>query len=1034
MKRLAESISTGTSPVEIGWDYDARSLFSPRLRDRNGKRIDFMRSYDSRLLYLLKYDTYWYRRLPKSGRNRVVKLVQSRQGRASLKEIINTCDGVIVSLMTSVPEAFTDYKYSDRVICSIMMNCFHSYSGFQKKLKNVRKTFKWMHMSGEEIRLSDDLNRTFSFLSPLLRLLNNSKEKMSKEVVFRLACFVQTRATGLADKRMCEDNIKEFISEVTVRREFKPDNLLLKCIDQVQDVIAQETRLGQNPEFRISASSSACVESSRKKGGKFAYLSKIVRDSGMVIPDLSAGVAGTLGDFSYNLAKEFFRQPERHDRLRRVNVAAVRENGKARVVTSGSYWKESALQPYSHLTIHAIKTLRNLRNGLKAAKLGFKAIESLHHMEDHVSFLYDFTSPTYVYSTDWEQATNRPAHEMARKVVMPLLAKMGVPPEDLDMIEFYWISPKELYIRGRHVGTMVNGIPMGDPLTKTSLSLAHPICDLYARIKTGALALEEGNGDDTTALSKVREYFSEHAEAARQLGYETSKLDTFVNEAWGTYCEEWYHRPMHRTNSVKVAMKTGKLDLLPYLDVPKIRTVIATAKDREDFSSDVSGKVTLVGKEAEYTRKIRTSPYRVVNSFISSVQDTILATVDQPMPYHLPRQIYGVGKPAPDWNAYTWLSAMRAGPGWKIPVYYHTLKVINMGRSELLPRGYLKESKHFNNESWVEVMEIHDDDPIKDLRVMSAEESRQFSGTAITKLKRMGFLVGESRLMKYYLFQERLDEMQSVERDLFQRVLAQVESIDHGDISDDVLMEELNKFVDRYADRPFDLRREQVEDLYDHRAIEFLEKGNPLGVTTVDFPFLHRFIRRERPMTRYEEEGRELYEWFVGALEQIRHGIEPDYPPPMLLDDDPLILRQIGLMETGHYIVATDDQALLRKAESKVPGVVIIQISNHDLFKMTTSGFENIDEVLDEIAACYGETMEDMTFLVDSGSLEAFTELRTTQAKATREVSGIPWTKNVKRSNFRINPQGRVLNSETLLKPRQLGYPEKGFAFRRRRY
>ncbi|BDB16246.1 RNA-dependent RNA polymerase [Aspergillus creber narnavirus 1] len=1031
---LAQSVSLGESPIELGWDYDARSLFSPRLKDRNGKRIDYMRSHDRRVLALLKYDTYWYKRLPKSGKNKVKKLVQSKQGRSTLKEIINTCDGVLVSLLLSVPESFGSYSYTDRMISSIMMNCFHSYSKFQKGLKEVRKQVKYQHMTGKKITLRDDLNRTFSFVSPLISILNKSKERRSKSIIFRLACFVQTRATGLADKRMSEASIESFLETVTVKREFLPDDTLKESIRMVQDLVLGQTDLGQNPEFRISASSSACYENSRRKGGKFEYLSRIVRKSGMEIPDLAEGRPGALGNLAYQTAKQLAERKD--ESVRCVNVAAVRENGKARVVTSGSFWKESALQPYSHLTIHLLKTIKNIRNGLRAAKLGWKAIESLHYLENDTEFLYQWMEKVFVYSTDWEKATDKPTPQMAGQVVLPILRGMGVPDEDIRMIEFYWLSPKELFRRGKHIGTLVCGVPMGDPLTKTCLSLAHPICDLYARLKTHEKGIEEGNGDDTIAFSTSTMYFEEHARAAKMLGYDTSELDTFVTEDWGTYCEEWIHRPMHKSNTVKTAMKVGNLDLLPYLDVPKIRTVIATAKDRQDFSSDVSGKITLVGKESEYTRKLKKSPYRVINSVVSSIQDTILATVHQSLPYHLPRQVYGLGKPAPDWNVYTWLSAIKAGPEWKIPVYYHTFKVFNLGRSDVLPRGYLKESKHFNQEPWVEVMEINDDDPIKEHRVLSKEQCKLFNGTALDKLKKMGFLISERKIMKYYLFQERLDSMKRIERDLFQRVLSQVDMIDYEEITEDDLRREITVFCDRYADRPFDLRRDQLDDLYDHNVVEFLERGNPLQVTSVHFPFLDRFVRRLKPMSRYEEEGRELYEWFVGAREQVLNDIEPDYPPPHLLDDDPLIIRQIALMETSHYIIATDDQALLRKAESKVPGVVIIQISCRDLFSMTDDEYSNIEEVLEQISSCYGETLEDITFLVDTGSVEAFTELRTSSKTYTNEVQGIPWTKSVKRSNFKIKPMKvgeGALNRTKLLTPLQLGYPQRGFSYRRRR-
>jgi len=1033
MGHLAHALNEGESPTEIAWDYDCRNLFSPRLKDKNGKRLNFQKSSPERLLRLLQEETYWYKRLPSSGRHKVKKLVKTPKGRTLLKESLHTADGVLCSLIFSVPERINSYSFTDRVTNSVLMNCFHSYAKYQKALKKVRKEIKWQFMTSGHVRLADEDNRRFSFFGPLITYLNNVGQKWSKATIFRLAVSTQTRATGLADSRMADESIETFLEMVTVRQSFEPDRLLLRCMDEVTDLVAQNVSPGQNPEFRISASSSACYQVSKKRGGKFQFLSDLVKDAGIKIPDLAEGRPGALGDFAYAVAKDRFILQDKEQL--KVNVAAVRENGKARVVTSGSFYKEAALQPYSHLTIHAIKNLPNIRDGLKAAKLGFKAAEGLHHDEYGVSWIFS-NKKIFMYSVDWKNATDKPTPQMAKELVIDrLLTKLGVPPDELEMIEFYWLSPKELYRKKKRIGTLVNGVPMGDPLTKTCLSLAHPICDLYARYTTGALAIEKGNGDDTTAITDDPAYCEAHEKAAAMLGYEVSPLDRFIHPVWATYCEEWYHRPLHKSNTVKTAMKTGSLGLLPYLDVPKLRIMIGTAKERIDFSSDITGKITLMGKEDDYTRKLRTSPYRTVNSIASSIQDALLSTIHQPTPLHLPRQVYGVGKAAPDWNVTTWMNIIKRGPLWKRGVYYIAMYALNRDRSDLLPKGYLKESKHFNKEAWVECLDIHPDDPIRDKRVLSAEESKLFPGTVLSKLKRMGYLMGQSTLMKYYLFQERLDTMGEVDRDLFTRVKEQVSSLDPESISDEILEAEVTQFCNRFSHRPFDVRRDKWEDLYDFDAVKTLEQGNPLRVTTVHFPFLDRFIRREPPKSRYEEEGRELYEWFLGAKEQLLAGEEPDYAPPWLLEDDPLIIHQIALMETSHYIVATDDQAMLRKAERKVPGVVIIQISCADLFKMTDNDYGDAEEVVEQVAMCYQVTMEDVTFLVDTGSLEAYTELRTTmksgQNEITSVIAGIPWNLNVERKNVKVDYSRRPTFGGKL-KPHQLGYPQKGFAYRRR--
>jgi len=191
---------------------------------------------------------------------------------------------------------------------------------------------------------------------------------------------------------------------------------------------------------------------------------------------------------------------------------------------------------------------------------------------------------------------------------------------------------------------------MGDPLTKTNLCLAHPVCDLYALIKTQArYSYEKGNGDDTSGLSDHPGYAEAHAECASLLGYERSPLDDVVTTDWGIYSEEYYHVPVHRHNTCKWGTRFKNSLLLPYLDVPKIRIMIDTQKDRIDFSSDPRGKATLLGHDAEYFNEKDPGPQQTIFSIASAFQDVGLALIDSPYPLYLPRQVFGVGRAPPQW-------------------------------------------------------------------------------------------------------------------------------------------------------------------------------------------------------------------------------------------------------------------------------------------------------------------------------------------------------------------------------------------------
>jgi hypothetical protein len=130
-----------------------------------------------------------------------------------------------------------------------------------------------------------------------------------------------------------------------------------------------------------------------------------------------------------------------------------------------------------------------------------------------------FEDEVSILSFDWEKATDNPPHESGEAVMRPLLTKMGLTEEVVNVLISVWVGDKNMYYNGKYKGQMVNGVPMGDPLTKTNLSLAHPICDRYAKIKLArkVISMGVGNGDDGNRIAagpdrhKYFEYFLEGA-------------------------------------------------------------------------------------------------------------------------------------------------------------------------------------------------------------------------------------------------------------------------------------------------------------------------------------------------------------------------------------------------------------------------------------------------------------------------------------------------------------------------------------------
>lgn len=1029
---LVDAVRKGQpSKGVISWDYNYRSLWSPRLRDSRGHKINIWKCSKETFVGLVRTSTYWYKRLPKSSRNKVKSLAGNSTGRRRIKDILDTCDGVLTSMIFSFPEMFVSegYALSDRISNCIINQCFHNYDRFQKKLKELRKTVKFHALNKSQIPLDFDSLRDMSFFVLPLKIFNQISSRSSKEKMFRVAMFCQTRATGLAGQQQIKDSLDEFLSSVKLEKRFTPNELLTHCIEAVVGHLSSEIRVGTNAEFKVSMSTSACTESSRRNEGKFGFLKNLVRDSEIVIPPLQAGIPGTLGNFLWRESVE--KLTTDHDEVMKVNVTAVRENGKARIVTSGSFWKDACLQPFSHITIHLAKLMPNLKSGLQAGRLGWRFIEKIKHLkhdEDQLNWIFS-TGPKFMYSTDWKNATDGPSSESGWAVTGKLLEYCGLDESSLKAIKEYWLGPKRMYVNGKFVGTMLSGIPMGDPLTKTNLSLSHPICDLYARLKVKALSKEEGNGDDTIAITDTKEYAQAHSEAAEMLGYSKSPLDDVITSDWGTYCEEWVHIPTAPINTCEWGSRFKRNSLLPYLDVPKIRTMIATTKDRIDFSADPRGKVTLLGHDQEYFHREDPGPQVTIYAIASAFQDICLATIDDPIPLFLPRQVNGVGKPPPYWSSLSWYNIIQRCRTWHAKYYLTVMKEINEGTSKLSGyRGALKESNHFDKEMVLELYEIPKDDPIRKYILVHSDKWSDYPEGVLLKLITLGYLIPESKLMKYYLFQERLEQLQQdTKRDLFEVVKSKM--IQMPDIDPSEAKGIIKQFSEDYRDSPYRLNIGKEENLYHAFSIEKLQSGNPLVVSDHPFPLIKKFEKKKRPIPTsiYEQKGQELYEWFIGAKTSLMRNEDFDLPPTDIIEDDPIILQEISDGGYDLYIIVSDDLRLHRLAVNKNPDTWIFRMSCIQYLQTNTwAASMELDydqEVQSAFIREYGKGFT-VGVLVDKGSVESYTHRYHPASPGVYfQTEGIPWKKDITRENIEVKPLHGVLLQPSIKSLSDLNIP-----------
>jgi hypothetical protein len=763
---------------------------------------------------------------------------------------------------------------------------------------------------------------------------------------------------------MATKAIDEFIAEVTSVKPFKPDKDLLDAIEFILDQVVQNA--AGNPQFRISISTSACTENPKKDEGKFGYLKKVADLP--TIPKFSVNnPGGQLGNWAFGKAREKIKASSPD--IWKTNVAAIRENSKIRVVQSGSFYKDALLQPFSHMTIQSLKSQRSTKNGLSSGRLGWNFISRIDHL-DPVDGHVLFEKHKRIVSLDWRKATDIPSFKSAYHVSGRLLEKMRLPEDIRKDILSIWPGPKDIYVKGKFIATQVNGVPMGDPLTKSNLSLAHPICEAYAsRKEPGLKIVHDGNGDDTAIIigsdnvQKIMRWVQYFNDAAAMLGYDLSDDDFFVTSSWGTYCEEVFHIPLDRFNTVRTASKLKDNNYLPYLDHPKFRLIIDTKKDRRDYSSVKDGKYTLLGKDTEYAEQGHEGHLFQVASVM---QDICLGLRYERKPVYLPRQIFSIGKMPAFWNTESWANSIWS----QIPRVTNLTIVALKELMGKLPknitnlRSVKSSERHFDREAITEVFEIPDDDPIKNFIVVPRGLAHKIPPGVLDRLTQAKLLTTSSEVEALYLYMKRIETLtQDVTSDLMDLAFSRVTNMDN--VSYTEVKETCDQFKETFYKKRWAIKPLVDVDYYFTEDIDEFRNSDPRNVDIPGFDYIKRFGKRIPPDTPKRRAEMELYEWFCEWRSAILNDEFFELPPTQLLEDDPFIIIRASECVEQVVVIVTDDRKLCRLASNKLIDKLICRISIKNWVLMDAMEKPIIDTIKQDLKA-------DAIVLVDEGSLDTF--------------------------------------------------------------
>jgi len=956
----------GNNLEPLIWDFNYYNITSI-FRNRNTNKV----------LNTIKERSFFFKRL-KSNMKKCLKFQILNRSLLKFKEIINTCDGIMISILFSFPEILgNDYKVSDQINNCLLSNCLLNHDLVLKSIKTFRK--RMFKCAFEKVKFSwdgiENIQRTFSFLQKIVNLYNSEFfDKNSKNKMWRIGMFCQTRACGLPSSSIINDSFKKFKELTSKKREFNPSEELKLVIDNVITKLC-DVKNSTFRRFRTSISNSGCVEKPKSKGGQFSFLTDFFSKSGIVMPENFLDFqGGEIGSLLFHTGTSLFKQG--YPNMYKGNLAKIRENGKIRILISQSFWLLMVCQPFAHLLIEILKNEKALRGGFTASRLGYKALYDVIHF-DPVMGEPLFDECVTIFNYDWVTATDTPSFECGRLLLYKTLVKLGLKDYYLNMLLDLVLQETKVYENKNYIFTMVNGWPMGRPITKYLLSIIHIICREYANSKVSGLhVIVHGNGDDGFVIIGHRKdqkelaisYINEYKKCAEILGFEFSNEDTFVTDDWCTFCGEIFMFPLNRFFVLSNAERIKDKNYSPYLDITPIKVLIDTVKDRKDFSTDISGKITVLGSNLGYTSRhkpnsgpINDNIYNLM-TIQSSIQDICLNVKKYNIPLYLPKNIYGVGK-VPSWDPKCWLNGIKSLKRNSQRIIFRTMReLLNKDEPLLINhRGLLTESIHFNDDTILTVHMLPEDSKFNEFIMVKRSDWCKYPYGVLQKLINIGELTTEREISKYYMLYERFKLGQPVRENLFDVLKRTVITLpDYSPEEEELTVKE---FSCKFRNMEYLLNGVHLENLYSKELIQILADKDPLKVN-IDWDFVKE-IKSDRFTDHYHlRNDRDLAEWFYENSASINNGYDYPLPPDKTISSDEIIELEVHRSQELVIIIVTNDKALHRKLHNLFENKILIRINTE-----TWINFEADEEkAISAFINYFPSTKGSIKIIIDEGS------------------------------------------------------------------
>nr|WPR16642.1 MAG: RNA-dependent RNA polymerase [Mbeech associated narna-like virus 3] len=533
--------------VKVCWNAD--NLFESTLGKEycyDGKRHKFK---DLRIVSqaksILSRGTYWFERLFKpnsdgsAGRNGIALLrllagLESYSGPEhiaklcampihhgsvnKLRNILATVDGLIMQIVLTFPDKgnYLNWSRIDQIVNCLISLLLADYFRDPKsdmsrlttfeKLKKLRKAIKQQGFNPIGDLNSIEIPREISFLGTCLQFVGNGKRPID---LFRVSTLSQTRASGVPPRVVylkTLEKIKAILIEPQDPRVYEDMAGLIQLgVDEVHNAVLRKLgtekererfwssclnkakiSLSDSGEFFTKTSDGGKLEAARKVLSSLKRIEKYNLHDGEQVGYLDPK-KDPAGECLFHWALGQFSDDEKcYERnLMCVRISLVAELGKYRGITVSHLAHAILLHVLSHVLLEYLRVIPSSESGIGAANHAWNFFKRLSHKNPNANFLFG-DEPVFLFSTDWEQATDYCDHTVAMAMLNRLCWNLGIPEWYRETCVFALCAPRQVEFIDPDRKTLecfftTRGELMGDPVVKVILHLYHLVGRFAAR-------------------------------------------------------------------------------------------------------------------------------------------------------------------------------------------------------------------------------------------------------------------------------------------------------------------------------------------------------------------------------------------------------------------------------------------------------------------------------------------------------------------------------------------------------------------------